>query len=158
MKHDEYFRLAITTGIDKEQFPRELADSVKAINSLNRPESRGFAQLMLQNYEFASARLTVDKSRVEIVLYRIARGLFYHHTKVRMAGNTAFVFRVITERLMANPNVRERVDRLSQTLTTIGPRTFRYAFEPFDPPDPFGTAWLMRFYDHKAFFCVTASE
>ena len=158
MKHDEYFRLAITTGIDKEKFPRELADSVKAINSLIRPESRGFARLMLQNYEFGPARLTVDKSRLEIVLYRIARGLFYHHKRVRMVGNIAFVFRVINERLMANLNVRERVDRMSETLTTIGPGTFRYAFEPFDQPDPFGIAWVMRFYDHRAFFCVTVSE
>jgi len=62
------------------------------------------------------------------------------------------------EQSKVNDNVRELVDRPSQTLSTIGPGTFRYAFEPFDPPYPFGTALLIRFYDHKAFVCVTASK
>jgi hypothetical protein len=29
---------------------------------------------------------------------------------------------------------------------------------PFLEPDPFGTAWLTQFYDHKTFFYVTASD
>lgn len=53
---------------------------------------------------------------------------------------------------------RERINRLNENLTTIGQGVFRYAFEPFEPPDPYGTVWLMRFYDNKTFFCVTASE
>lgn len=49
-KYDEYFRLAITTGIDRQAFPKENADSVRAINNLTRPESQGFARRMLKDY------------------------------------------------------------------------------------------------------------
>jgi hypothetical protein len=38
MKHDEYFRLAITTGIAKEQFPRSVSEnsSLVLLNSLEK--------------------------------------------------------------------------------------------------------------------------
>jgi hypothetical protein len=157
-KHDEYFRLAIVAGIDKEKFPKENADSVRAINSLIRPASHGFARLMLQNYDRNSSGLTVDRLRIEIVLYRIARGLFYHHKAERMPGTIAFVFRSVDSSLRTNSDGREIIDRLDGNMITIGDGIFRYAFEPFEPPDPFGTAWLMRFYDHRTFLCITASE
>jgi hypothetical protein len=157
-KYDEYFRLAITTGIDREAFPKENADSVRAINNLNRPESQGFARRMLKDYLPNPSRLTIDKDRIEIVLYRITRGLFFHHRQVRMAGPIAFAFRMVDEQLKLNEGGRERINRLSESMTTVGPGVFRYSFESFLEPDPFGTAWLMRFYDHKTFFCVTASD
>src|SRR5260370_40106493 len=50
MKDDEYFRIAVTTGIDKVKFPRENADSVRAINKLVRPQSFGFARRVLQGF------------------------------------------------------------------------------------------------------------
>jgi hypothetical protein len=157
-KHDEYFRLAITAGIDKQKFPKENADSVRAINSLIRPSSQGFTRFLLQNYKSNPSRLTVDPLRIQIVLYRIARGLFYHHSGERLPGTIAFVFRLIDASLKTNSDGRERINRLDGKLITIGQGVFRYAFEAFEQPDPFGTAWLMRFYDHKTFFCITASE
>jgi|SRR5271169_234198 len=157
-KHDEYFRIAVTTGIDREKFPKENADSVRAINSLARPASRGFARLLLQNYKSNPSRLRFDAQRIEIVLYRITRGLFYHHREARLPEEIGFEFRLVDASLKTNSDGRERLNRLGANLTTIGQGVFRYAFEPFEQPDPFGTVWLMRFYDHKTFFCVTASE
>lgn len=159
-KHDEYFRIAITTGIDREKFPKETADSVRAINSLIRPASQGFARLLLQNYEPNPSRLRYDAQRIEIALYRITRGLYFHHRKARVPGTIAFAFRLVDSSLKIGDVGRERIDRLGGRLTSIGQGVFRYGFEPFEPewPDPFGTVWLMRFYDHKTFFCITASE
>jgi hypothetical protein len=157
-KYDEYFRLAITTGIDAANFPKELSDSVRAINNLSRPASHGLARFMLKDYERNPARLTIDAARIEVVLYRITRGLFYHHRNVRVPRNIAFAFRMVDENLKTNAQGQDRINRLAEDLTTIGLGTFRYAFEPFEPPDPFSTAWLMRFYDHKTFFCITASD
>ncbi len=156
-KHDEYFRIAITTGIDRDKFPKENADSVRAINSLARPASQGFARFLLQNYEPNPSRFTFDAFRIEIVLYRITRGLFYHHRNIRMPGTIAFAFRMVDDSLKTNADGRERINRLEENMTSIGQGVFRYAFEAFEPPDPFGSAWLMRFYDHKTFFCITAS-
>lgn len=156
-RDDEYFRIAITTGIDREKFPKENADSVRAINSLARQESLGFARSLLGKYQPNPGRFTIDAKRIGIVLNRTVRGLFFHHTNVRMPANTTFEFRPINDKLKIHAEGRERLDRLAGNLTTIGSGIFRYAFEPFEPPDPFGTAWLMRFYDDKTFFCITAS-
>jgi hypothetical protein len=157
-KYDEYFRLAITTGIDRQAFPKENADSVRAINNLNRSESQGFARRMLKDYLPNPSRLKIDKENIEIVLWRITRGLFFHHRQVRMAGPIAFAFRMVDENLKINESGQQRIDRLAGSMTMIGSRVFRYSFEPFLESDPLGTAWLMRFYDHKTFFCVTASD
>ncbi len=159
-KHDEYFRIAITTGIDPEKFPKENADSIRALGNLARPASLGFAVQLLQNYEPATGGVTIDRSRIEIVLNRIARGLFYHHQGTRLPDALAFEMCMVKPSTKMHAAGRERMNRLSGNLTTIGPGVFQYAFEHFDAfesPDPFGTAWLMRFYDHKTFFCVTAS-
>jgi hypothetical protein len=156
-RHDEYFRIAITMGIDREKFPNENSDSVRAINSLARPASQGFARLLLQNYERNPSRITVDARRIEIVLNRIVRGLFYHHREKRLPRTLEFVCSLVDASLKTSSEGRERINRLDGSLTTIGPGVFRYAFEPFEPPDPYGTVWLMRFYDHRTFFCVTAS-
>lgn len=157
-KHDEYFRIAITTGIDSRRFPKESADSVRAIRNLARPRSRGFALSLLAKYHRGSSSLSFEAQRIEIVLWRLTRGLFFHHRKLRMSGPIAFSFKLMDEKLKLSPTGRARVSRLASKLITIGPGVFRYNFEPFLEPDPFGMAWLMRFYDHKTFFCVTASD
>ncbi len=159
-KEDEYFRLVIMAGIDSRKFPKENSDSVRAINSLNRPASRKFAKKVLQSYERNPARLRVDRSRIEIVLHRIARGLFYHHRGVRLPQTVPFDFRDVDDSLNVPALGRELISLLERNLSTIGQETFRYAhgFEPWPEPDPFGTIWLMRFYDHRTFFCATASN
>ncbi len=156
--YDEYFRLGITTGIDPEKFPKEAADSIKAIKNLVRPESLRFAHLFLQSYDPQSSSLTLDGERYGIVLSRIARGLFFHHRGVRVPLTIGFSYFEINESTPTNANGREMINRLGDSLTSIGQGVFRYAFKPFEPPDPFGTAWLMRFYDHKTFLCITASD
>jgi hypothetical protein len=91
-KHDEYFRIAITTGIDRERFPKENADSVQAINNLARPASQRFARALLQSYEPNSGCISFDGYRIEVMVWRITRGLFYHHTGVCVPSTTAFGF------------------------------------------------------------------
>ena len=156
-KHDEYFRIAVTTGINREKFPKENADSVRAINNLIRPASQGFARMFLQNYERNPSRLTFDRRRIEFVLRRITRGLFFNHRGIPMPATVGFGSVVIDDSTNPHSRGRERIDRLNANLTTIGRGVFRYAFEAFEPPDPFGTVWLMHFYEHKTFFCAKAS-
>lgn len=155
-KQDEYFRIAITTGINPERFPKENADSLRAIAGLARPASLGFAKHLLQGYDRETASLTFEVRRIEIVLHRIVCGLFFHHRNVPLPKPVGFAFWLINDSLKPHQEGRERLERLNGKMTTIGPGVFRYALEPFDPPDPFGTVWLMRFYDHHSFFCVTA--
>ncbi len=101
-KHDEYFRIAVTTGIDNEKFAKESADSVRAINSLARPASHRFARSLLEKYEPELARFTFDAQRIEVALYRITRGLFFHHKNMRISGSIGYEFREVTDKLKTN--------------------------------------------------------
>jgi hypothetical protein len=156
-KQDEYFRIAITAGIDAATFPRENADSVRAVKSLSRAASLGFARKLLQSYERNPAGLHIDFERIKIVLHRIVRGFFYHHTKIRLPASIEFACCPLDEPLNIGLG-RETINRLEGTLKTIGGGNFRYAFEQDGLPDPFETLWLMRFYDNRTFFCVTATK
>ena len=158
MKDDEYFRIAVTTGIDKVKFPRENADSVHAINKLVRPQSFGFARRVLQGVDLDTDCFFHDRGRLDIVLRRISRGLFYYHKGERMPATVHFEFVLLTPSMRISTAGQEQISRLEGNLRTIGQGVFRYTFEPFEAPDPFGTAWLMRFYDNQAFFCITSSE
>ena len=158
-KDDEYFRLVLTLGIDSAKFPKESSESVRAIKSLSRPESLGFAHKLQRNYMLHPARIAVDETRVKTVLHRITRGLFYHHKLERLPPTIRFECRLIDVTGDISALGREIITGLRGNLSTIGEGAFRYAcnFEPWRDPDPYGTTWLMQFYDHRTFFCMTAS-
>lgn len=159
-KHDEYFRLMITLGIDPINFPQEFSDSIRAINSLSRLTSLDFARNLLRRYEAEPARMTIDSNRIGIVLHRIVRGLFYHHSGVRLPGAIPFDFCQVEHPLNLPASARELVGRLEGKLNTIGPGTFRFAYEfqSSSGSDPFDTIWLMRFYDQRSFLCATETN
>lgn len=153
-KHDEYFRIAMMTGIDREKFPNETADSVRAIRSLARPQSINFARKFLEGYDPSAGSLTFDSQRIQIVLRRIAKGLFFHHKNARMPADIDFECREVPDDSELPQEGRKRIERLTSNQISIGKGAFRYAFEPVGAPESFGEYWLMRFYDHKTFFCV----
>jgi hypothetical protein len=151
---DEYFLLMIKAGIDKKRFPNELADSIRAINSLARPESRGLAMSFLQHYERGQARHHVDLKRIEKVLHRIVRGLFYHHINVRLLESVPFQFVSISDSPSKAAAFSSVIAGLDSRPTTIGNGVFRYAFEQ-ELPFTLSMAWLFTFYDHRKFLCLT---
>lgn len=162
-KDDQHFHIMITLGIDRVKFPKEFADSIDSINRLNekaRLGYLGFPKILLQNYHSDSGNVGFDRNRVAIFLHRVARGLFYHHNGVRLPESVPFEFCDINESLDRPAIDREQIHHLERNLITIGQGTFRYAyvFGPWPEPDPFGTLWLMRFYDHRTFFCATSSN
>ena len=158
-RDDEYFRLVLTLGIDSTKFPRESSESLRAIKSLGRPDSLGFARMFQRSYATNPARIAVDEKRVKVVLHRVTRGLFYHHRSERLPPTVPFDCRLIDLTGGISELGREVIAGLEGNLSTIGNGAFRYAYdlEPWREPDPFGTTWLMRFYDHRTFFCMTAS-
>jgi hypothetical protein len=156
-KHDEYFNLVVKLGIDRNRFPDENADSVDTINNLARPESLGFARFLLQRYRANSGGLVVDRDRVGVVLRRIVRGLFYRDMGMRLPEFVPFQFVSIEDQPRKAAALSGVTDSLAGSLQTIGGGIFRYAFAQCAPPDPFVTAWLLTFYDHRRFFCFTSN-
>jgi hypothetical protein len=156
-KHDEYFNLVVKLGIDRNRFPNENADSVDTIRNLPRPESLGFARFLLQRYRTNSSCLVVDRDRVGIVLRRIVRGLFFRELAIRLPEFVPFQFVSIEDQPRKAAALSGVTDSLATSLQTIGGGVFRYAFAQCALPDPFVTAWLLTFYDHRRFFCFTSN-
>jgi hypothetical protein len=145
-------------GIDREKFPKETAASVEAINNLARPESLRFAVSLLEKTVPETHGLRVDKDRLGIVLHRIVRGIFYHHTLVRMPKSVPFKFVLVGEAAQRAAPLRDAINGLAASLTTIGDGVFRYTFARSSVEDGFDTMWLLKFYDHHVFYCETATN
>jgi hypothetical protein len=156
-KDDEYFQLMIKAGIDRNRFPKENESSLRTINSLSRPESLGYAISLLQNYERNPARHNVDIVRIGRVLHRIVRGIFYHETKIRLADSVNFDFISISDSPSRAATVIDIITGLSGQLESVGDGVFRYAFRQV-MPFTLATVWLLTFYDHRKFFCITAPK
>jgi hypothetical protein len=154
---DEYFNFVVKLGINQNRFPKENADSVDKIKTLARPESLGFARYLLQKYQRSSSRLEVDRERVGIVLRRIVRGLFYRDIGMRLPEFVPFQFVSIEDQPRKAAELSFVIGSLATSLQTIGGGIFRYAFAQCAPPDPFVTAWLLTFYDHRRFLCFTSN-
>jgi hypothetical protein len=154
---DEYFNFVLKLGIDQNRFPNENADSVDKIMTLARPESLGFARYLSQKYQRNSSRFEVDRDRVGIVLRRIVRGLFYRDIGMRLPEFVPFQFVSIEDQPRKAAALSGVTDSLARSQQEIGRGVFRYAFAQCALPDPFVTAWLLSFYDHRRFFCFTSN-
>lgn len=154
---DEYFNFVVKLGIDRNRFTNENANSVDKIMTLARPESLGFARYLLQKYQRNSSGFEVDRDRIGIVLRRIVRGLFYRDIGMRLPEFVPFQFVSIEDQPRKAAALSDVTDSLARSLQTIGGGVFRYAFAQCAPPDPFVTAWLLTFYNHRRFFCFTSN-
>ena len=154
---DQHFNFVVKLGIDRNRFPKENADSVDMIKTVAKPESLGFARYILQRYRSNPSRFVVDRDRVGIVLRRIVRGLFYHEIGMRLPEFVPFQFVSLEDQPRKAAALRGVTNSLAGSLQPIGGGIFRYAFAQCALPDPFVTAWLLSFYDHRRFFCFTSN-
>lgn len=165
---DEYFRLAIMTGIDGERFPRELEHSVQAIKKLARPQKRLFARRMLAAQKLVEVKTptglhlghapahVVDGKRVIKVVERIVRGLFFHHTRRRLPE--AHEIKAVHA---ANPAFFDGPE-MAAVLNTMGAPhvlgndvlVYRYSLTEGD--ESAGSAWTLLFFGCHAFCVLTA--
>jgi hypothetical protein len=144
---DEYFRLAITTGVDPKDFPI----AVEAIHKLGTQEKIRFAKSMLSNMDRERGDLYVDRPRVTRVIERVIRGLFWHHHQ--RALPTQIEMRVwftsFNEAPMDNMAFESLLDALrQQELHRIGEGIFSYRYV-FDSGQAFCSAWYLRFYERN---------
>jgi hypothetical protein len=159
MRDDEYFRLGIVAGIEPERFPREYADSIKAINNLNRPASLGFARYLVQSYNIRTGALSISHERIYSVIERITKGLFYHHTHHRLPPNIILRCKLIDDPKALGPDAEAFFNEATGIMVSIGSGVFGYFSTPLEiEEDPIAGLWLMCFYGHRTFMCVTGTE
>ena len=159
MRDDEYFRLAIVAGIDPRRFPKENADSIKAINNLNRPASLGFATYLVKSYNIQTRALSVSRERVYRVIERITKGLFYYHTRHRLPANVILRCKLIDKPKEFGPDGEAFLKVVEGNMVSIASGVFSYFSTPLEiEEDPIAGLWLMSFYGHRTFMCMTGTE
>lgn len=165
---DEYFRLAITAGIDGDAFPRELEHSIKAIKKLADPKKLGFAKRMLAAQRLLEVKTpagihlghapgqVVDGARVMKVVKRIVRGFFFHHTGRRLPEAHE-----INAVHAPNPAFFDGPDMAAVLNTMCAPHVlgndvlvYRYSLTEGDGAA--GSAWTLLFFGCHAFLILTA--
>ncbi len=168
---DEYFRLAVTAGIDGDTHPRELAWSIRAIEKLATPEKLGLAKWLGQARRMIEVRspaglylghaagIEVDPRRILRVVERIVRGLFFHHRGRRLPQGYELVAMKVGDRHQPYEPDAEMVPIVAALLREpahhIGGVVFTYSLATVQGDDN-ATAWLLSFYRHQLFMAMTA--
>lgn len=168
---DEYFRLAITPGIDPTKFPKEFDLSIQAIRKLGTGQKLGLAKTMLGSfakkplytpaglYLGEAGSLNVDAARIQRVLDRVVRGLFFHHLSKRLPNSrrvsvvSDWFFPVLPA------EARAPVEAILDFLSTaepivIGSGVFCYRYR-INEEEAYGSAWWLSFFEHRRFLCLT---
>ncbi len=165
---DEYFRAIIATsgGSDKHPAAAKLWKG-EIIRSLKKPEKKGFRNLIWQSIKPVdvvtkggiflgrSMALDYDLSRINNVLERTVKGLFYWYKRYRLSDD--FMVKIsIHPDLELIPNyVLELLESI--TWKDIGEGIFTFKFVFFED-EPNGSLWLLSFYESWPIICLTAPK
>jgi hypothetical protein len=166
-KDDEYLRLMMVIREDVYEQPGAAEVWKTAYRGLKRSNSIGltkhFLSLIKRVPTYTQAGLYlghqvacyVDLSRLDTVVARIIKGLFYHHVGRRLPDtHTSKSFAVdslMDQDFRKDPTIRKPIEALStQPAYTIGNGIFSYKYYLLDD-DPDSSIWLISFY-LKVFF------
>jgi hypothetical protein len=175
-KDDEYFRLMLTLRDDIHAIPlvrQKLWPKVR--RSLQKETKRGFQSALFQNicqvpvftesgiYVGRRGGYHVDERRLEKVVERTVKGLFYHLQK-RVLPSSSGVHVWCESRFSAMPNdARDHILGIALAIwesdgkaATIGDDVFSYKVAFFREDDN-ASAWLLNFFKRVSFMGLTLS-
>ena len=171
-KDDEYFRLVVAARDDLREHSVVREILPKAIRSLANPAKRGFSAAFLKTlrkvpaytasglYAGYRGAYDVNLRRLDAVVARIVKGLFYKQSGRRLPDN--YEVTVLSEDGLkgAGPTELAELSRMLAAIFSAGARTgFRTSVFGYvstvDSADPNTSAWLLTFYERVAFAALT---
>lgn len=171
---DRYFQVALALNDELGDHPDIAGISPKVVRGLNRPqEVRSKLNLLRRTkivsrstpsgFYYPTPLYTVDVERLERVIERLAKGLFYYERKIILpVGYEAHGFTSILARCEAS--FRQELEQnffatiiRSEPGKTIGNNVFTY-WKQFFALDENVSAWVFLFYGKVMFYCVTLAE
>jgi hypothetical protein len=163
MLDDEYFRLVIADASNPKVSPENFDHLLKAKQKLLGPKKfRSAKGLLLNRMDRSNGLLAVDRHRVERVLERIVRGLFFRLRGMRLPDTytvglwSDWFAQEIEDGSSFKSTLKEVERSLSfQLPTRIGRDVFEFRSLTFDC-DLYTTAWHLLFYSHRSFIGITA--
>jgi len=168
-RDDEFLRDLIVTATLHVDMPELAAPRAALRRSLTRQKYAGPIKRMLKGATAAYAPLTspilqpvralpVDSGRLQNVIQRIVRGLFFHETRRRIPAD--YFITVADSRLLSGapsydkPYIAQVVSAaLSGEERAIGGRRFGYCYRLLSD-DPLGSVWLLSFLGQLVFLCT----
>jgi hypothetical protein len=171
-KDDEYFRLMLSMSEDTGDHPDVQGNLPAILRSLTKVKKLGFARSLVKNvsmveirsqaglYLGSKAAYNVDLGRLDRVVGRTVRGLYYHERRMRIPDTCEV--RVWSESGLRDLP-RETVDwlqrKIIRRLLTVNPKAFGedvFSYRVrFITENPNWSAWLLVFYKSIAFLAVT---
>jgi hypothetical protein len=178
-KDDEFFRFALSVNWPARASAAARANRQTISRSLQRSAATGlraaFARRVkplelrtpgggliarVLGYEFNDD----DIERLNSVLKRTVRGLFYHHTGRILPPDVELI--VLQEQELRESRTRE-ADQIRLGLVaplmalppeTIGEKVFGYRYRILEQEDdPLGSAWILTFFDRITFLIMTSA-
>lgn len=165
---DDYFYMLIQTGAKTSEHPEALKTKGKFIRSIHRKESAGFRQLILEKssiHEISTESgiylgnapiLDVDWSRVERVVGRIVKGLFYKEKSFVLPSDCMSEAKTISTKTKEDMEIVQHILQplATEKETIIGNKVFSYRFIFHEEID-YQTSWLLVFYENFFFLGST---
>jgi hypothetical protein len=174
-KDDEYLRLTLT--LREDVFPTQAAQKVIPFvyRSLKKPKKIGFQQALFGSMREVYLRsrsglyigkrpaYDVDLKRINNVVERITKGLFYHEQEKPVPSNYVTHTFAIEEMEYFPPEPREYLfEKVFPSLFSLTPRVFGesvFSYQVmFSQDDENTSAWLMKFYDRVPFIGLTYTK
>ena len=171
-KDDEYFRLALSMRRDISDHPEVLKNKNKIRRSFQRPEQKGFRASFLNSLSVVDSytpagiylgkddAFRADMKRVNNVIKRIARGLFYKEKGRRLPDNYQ-VWICCTDYIYEHPlelTAAVMKDLITSALqsksVTIGNDVFKY-WCSFAIDEENSSAMVLSFYNRVSFLAIT---
>lgn len=167
---DEYFRAGLVfEGVQTENSDALLVET-DVIRSLKRFEARGFRNAVISNmrevecispsgiYLGNAHELGIDPRRLNRVIERITRGLFFHHTGRRLPLDcrvSAFTSRLLSQSKIAT--ILSLIGDLDSTVYTVGNQTFCYRFSLARDQEN-SSFWVFSVYGAFSFSAITIDQ
>lgn len=169
---DEYFRLALSFRADVYDHPDAKIALASSMRSLQKPTKKRFSRRFLDGIRTVALQspaglhlgtagaYDVDLARLDRVVCRIVRGLFYHERRSRFPIDGTVRSWADDGLIDLDHQVRARLQRnvIEPTLATpprvIGNDVLRY-WLAYDEAHEYTGAWVLRFYGKVNFLAVT---
>jgi hypothetical protein len=171
-KDDEYLRLVLFMRSDISDHPEVLKNKAKLQRSLQKPEQQGFRASFLNSLAFVDSHtpagiylgktnaFRVDMKRINNVIKRITRGLFYKEKGRRLPDNyqvCCYIFDILNEHPYSL-GILTMKDIITSTLqgksSTVGDDVFRYWCR-FAIDEENSSAMVLSFYNRVNFLALT---
>lgn len=171
-KDDEYFRDRLAMRIDANKHPDVKKIMPDVFRSFNRQEARGKKQALLDSVVIKDAYTpagiylgvvggaTPEYDRLERVVARIVRGLYWHKYRVRLPDDYEVQSCIDTDLSVHDQNTQASILSFYGPIVSqppdevIGNGVFTYWIESAND-DAFVTACVLRFYNSVFYLCKT---